>query len=328
MKKLIVTLPGSVHQFEAYQQSLSSANPISPQCQDKVCVRSRNSYVAAVLCDGAGSYRHSEVGAESLSAAVAEWLLDTAKLLFALPCAQIRYKLIFQIKQTLNHLCRLYKESEYQFSSTLVGGMLNTNTGQAILFHLGDGIILSGGGSSELHAVSLPENGESRYSTWLSCSSVPELEKHLRVSKVMDARTLVLMSDGASGLLYSNDGEEISPSIQALQQQLSCCSARELCSLLKTGIEALDPSDDFSFCMIRGEAVERRSAHMQAKRRDEIYMMSKLSGMSENQSIHAAGWGRRTAKRRIPRITYLTSPVLQGPQPIPEAVSCESPTPP
>lgn len=199
-------------------------------CQDNFSFRTVGDVLIGVVCDGAGSSAHSEIGAKECSLSV----VDSISMILGngetgqLEKACSRVSLESAIETARNLLQLRADELGYQFhdlSCTLVGCIASPAGG--CLFHIGDGF-----GVAEfdglLPVVSLPENGEYANETYFVTAA--DWPTRLRITPLPAAQSgcVALMSDGAAPFVVNRERSGLSsPFINPVTKYLSGVSQEE-----------------------------------------------------------------------------------------------------
>lgn len=170
-------------------------------CQDYSCARSAKNKLVAVVSDGAGSAKHSKVGAQIICNTLCDLLiksnLETIKedVVHAINVA--RKKLILH---RYNH--SKSPADLVNFSATLVGVFYYKNKG--VFFHIGDGAgIAFQKEKYENFVISEPENGAFSCETYFY--TMDDWKDCLRFTNFENANRVLLMTDGVTGFAFSND---------------------------------------------------------------------------------------------------------------------------
>ena len=193
-------------------------------CQDDFAFRILGDVLIGVVCDGAGSAAHSEIGAKACSQSVVE------SLAIALAdSSNGNYKKVYSheslelvIETARNQLQLLADEQGFQFhdlSCTLVGCIASPEGG--CLFHIGDGFAIAEF-DENTPVVSLPENGEYANETYFVTAS--DWQARLRITLLMPIQSgrLALMSDGAAPFVVNRERTGFSmPFINPVTRYLS-----------------------------------------------------------------------------------------------------------
>ena len=163
------------------------------QCQDAADsgVKKGMSYI--VVADGAGSFANSKEGAERSVQAVVEYVSDNFERLFEETVLRAKY---FITNYIVYELRKIADQKDFKsFGSTIV--FLGIKKNRYILYHLGDGAIFSG--TKEYHLMSVPTNGETKNSTFLTTTEHAYKFAKLDRGTVTD-KYFVAVSDGAYDL--------------------------------------------------------------------------------------------------------------------------------
>ena len=170
-------------------------------CQDYSCARSAKNKLVAVVSDGAGSAKHSKIGAQIICNTLCDLLiksnLETIKedVVHAINVA--RKKLILH---RYNH--SKSPADLVNFSATLVGVFYYKNKG--VFFHIGDGAgIAFQKEKYENFVISEPENGAFSCETYFY--TMDDWKDCLRFTNFENANRVLLMTDGVTGFAFSND---------------------------------------------------------------------------------------------------------------------------
>ncbi len=183
-------------------------------CQDafaSACVRGM---VVAVVCDGAGSAAHSDVGAQHFSARVVE-AVGRAPTLGDDPLAMtvdvLRAMLETAVEDAREQLAAVAAAQRLTLSDhacTLVGAIATARGGW--FFHVGDGVAACAFNGGMADAVSLPANGEYANETWFVTGA--NWREQLRLTRFEgDVQALVLMSDGVQPFAMTRAGDSLFP---------------------------------------------------------------------------------------------------------------------
>lgn len=190
-------------------------------CQDAHAHAKVGASLVAVVCDGAGSARHSELGAQFVANTLAQALADALRQGAsiqdlhdgALACAMA------QVRGGLEALADNHGAVLGDYATTVVGAVMGPSVG--LFFHLGDGVgvaQLNDGGE----VISLPANGEYANETYfLSGERWRDQLRLLPIPRCV--RGLVLMSDGCMPFAMSKHNVSLyAPFMGAVQNYLSC----------------------------------------------------------------------------------------------------------
>ena len=170
-------------------------------CQDFCCYKQHKNKLVGVISDGAGSARYGQIGAKTICRTLCDLLIrSTNKTIRRDVVAAIetaRQKLIFH----------RYNKSKSEtdlihFSATVVGFFYCN--GKGIFFHIGDGAgIAFNAGNYDNLLISEPENGAFSCETYFY--TMTDWRDCLRFKPFADYNRLMLMSDGVTGFVFSDD---------------------------------------------------------------------------------------------------------------------------
>lgn len=176
-------------------------------CQDAYFIRRKGEYLIAAVCDGAGSSRYSEQGAQLVARLftlrITEW--PNIDLLTEKQITQGAKQLIEDIRLQLAEYAEIKQCALNEYASTLVACWVGDDSGY--LFHLGDGIAVVEYCDGTSY-VSQPENGEYANQTWFVTSE--NWEAHLRVIPLnQPVKQVILMSDGVQPFAMNKAGDAL-----------------------------------------------------------------------------------------------------------------------
>ena len=159
--------------------------------------------LVAVVSDGAGSAKYGKIGAKN----VCEVLCDLLKNADFTKIENEVIKAIDVVREKL-FLHRFNKTKNENglscFAATIVGVVYNK--GRGVFFHIGDGAALSLGEDATFVA-SRPENGCFSCETFFFTQK--EWRENLRFTKIQNAKSILLMSDGLTSFAFKSDFNEI-----------------------------------------------------------------------------------------------------------------------
>ena len=162
--------------------------------QDAFYAKDNGKWCCLCMADGAGSKKHSALGAKWLTHDVCEFLIGQADSIIRNDESQIRSQVMECIRQSLDTTAKLRNVDCSELSSTLL--CVLTNGEECLVLHMGDGVILAIR-NGYLNVLSFPMNGSSRYSTALT--TMTNAQQYLRVQKLScdTISKIWLMTDGA-----------------------------------------------------------------------------------------------------------------------------------
>lgn len=189
-------------------------------CQDYFCVKKNNNKLVAIVSDGAGSAKYSKIGAKIVCETLCDILVRSnlqnirSDVMKAIECA--RQKLMFHRYNKSKSVRGLL-----DFSATIVGVFCYKNNG--IFFHIGDGAgIAYQKGDYQNFVISEPENGVFSCETYFF--TLPDWKNSLRFTEFCEKNRLILMTDGVTGFVFSDDFYQIQrkfliPILEYLEQE-------------------------------------------------------------------------------------------------------------
>jgi hypothetical protein len=163
-------------------------------CQDAHAFEVRETWLVAVVCDGAGSALHSQRGAAFTSQQIVKRLIERVETASLDQARSELAAIVTSVRDELSAIAATEALSVELFASTLVGVVAGPE--QGFLFHIGDGAgIIELGGEEASLLISAPENGEYANETYfLTDERWPE---HLRIIEFKGTPACIgLMSDG------------------------------------------------------------------------------------------------------------------------------------
>ena len=216
-------------------------------CQDQTALLREGGVAAAALADGAGSMAHSHIGARAAAGAVAALLCRRFEELFPMAEGELGRQVLGTARAALAATGLPLEELGCTLLFYACGG------GRFLAGHLGDGLMALVQGE-DCRPLSLPENGENPSETWFVTS--PDALEHLRLLRGDQGPgpgTVLLMSDGASGLLLEKRSLTLSPACRRLAQWAEEYSSGEMAEILEDNLrEVLSQGthDDLSIAIL------------------------------------------------------------------------------
>lgn len=183
-----VQLEGSQHQLEQMP------------CEDAVFQKTEDSCLFYGLADGQSGAEYGPEGGMACLRAVSDYILSVGieNLIHApfpdeLPCAIVK-----AFRRELLLLAKRRKTTDLKcFASTLLAVAIDLKTGNYILFHLGDGCVVSIPHTGEPILLSAPDHGLTSCCTWLTTSDNAVAHFRVTAGSLENTKRLLLLSDGA-----------------------------------------------------------------------------------------------------------------------------------
>lgn len=170
-------------------------------CQDYCCAKHTANKLVAVVSDGAGSARYSKTGAKLICETLCNLLIKSKY-------ENIQQEVIKAIEITRQKLIihRLNKTKNTaglnNFAATVVGVFYHK--GKGIFFHIGDGAgIAFKQNEYDTLIISEPENGAFSCETYFY--TMDNWQEALRFTSFENADRIMLMTDGVTGFVFSDD---------------------------------------------------------------------------------------------------------------------------
>lgn len=193
------------------QSHLGTGTP----CQDKFKVQTspNGEWLAIAVCDGAGSAKFAEIGADITSKYFCEELIKLSLKLDTKPPGEWINDFIINCVLTVReHIRSIAKSDDIRdYHCTLVATLIGKSGG--FLIHIGDGSIFGGKFFNDLNPsiielnsdfiISKPENGEYANETYFITEG--SWIKHLRVTPIPALDWLIVCTDGGASLTLDNN---------------------------------------------------------------------------------------------------------------------------
>lgn len=279
-------------------------------CQDKVHYIRKGDVESLTLCDGAGSLDGALEAARTFSQGVNEWITEHfSTTLRGKSEEAVKRLVIAEIDRLLTRLTAGAQIARDLYGCTLLTACRNMITGEALVLHLGDGVILGWTPEEGCRCLTQPEQGEALRATWLVNSSPAMLMEHLRVLRLRPGRSVsafLLMSDGGEGPLYmpTSQGVTLNPVMAKLAEEF-LLRPSSFATAMPDFVQAqVRPADDFSLGVM-GDAPASLlpiRASRRIVREYTQYLCARRSGLSPLQAARRAGWRKRDIPRKRKRL--------------------------
>jgi len=156
------------------------------------------------IADGAGSKKHSLLGAEWLVRDIGTFLMQNFRKLLDsdVPVCDVKGQINVTIKNSLNKTSEIQNINFEELSSTLM--FILTDGKDYLLGHLGDGVILAQR-SETVNVLSFPHNGRTYNETYLT--TMPNAGEYLRMERnhCESISSFWIMTDGAMFKVFQDN---------------------------------------------------------------------------------------------------------------------------
>lgn len=171
-------------------------------CQDAYAHDSYNGRLVAVVCDGAGSASHSDIGALNCAQTISKFLAEHSGDPEHACERSVIEQAVSEARSIIEARAKELSLPSRELGCTLLGAVLYENGG--CMFHIGDGVGLVEFDTAELPTLSLPENGEYANETYFVTQD--DWRAHLRLTPFSGVVCcLALMSDGAMSFAFNRE---------------------------------------------------------------------------------------------------------------------------
>ncbi len=223
-------------------------------CQDRTFKlkgkTSQGNFYGLALADGAGSCKHSDLGAEAITKKILYFIRSRYKYLQNKKNPS-RYLLSF-IEQQLYQIAQQKNIEVKELSSTLLCVTIVNNA--YIICHIGDGVIGVLSENNHLNIVSYPENGEYANSTFFTTSIHHTKRLRVKMGILSQANGFILMSDGSQESLYDKRTDTLGNINKTIINWLSKASETRVEKAIYLNLEqfiARKTTDDCSIAIMR-----------------------------------------------------------------------------
>mgnify|MGYP000061130654 CR=1 FL=1 len=239
-------------------------------CQDAFRTRNLGNRACIALADGAGSKRHSRVGANALVKLVAQLLLDEFDRFYTgiLEAQEnVAAEIITRCKVVLDEKAARRHCPVSEFASTLL--FFACDTHRYIAGHIGDGVIVGRFGNRVV-TLSEPQNGEYANATFFVTD--PDAIRRLRLytGEYGDNLGVVLMSDGTAESLYNKATRQAGTGVSRMLDVFLELSGFEMKKVFQENLVQVLSKKSFDDCAIAAlVAIHRGRAKLLAERRSD-----------------------------------------------------------
>lgn len=215
----------------------------------KIILDNTNSFYGLSLADGAGSCKHSDIGAEFISKRILTYIENKFDLLYS--SIEMQLTLTNFIENSLNEISN-DNISFNDLSSTLLFVVIKSN--RFIIGHLGDGVIGMLDKFDNIKVVSKPDNGEFSNATYFTTSKSHANRLRLIKGILKNSKGFIIMSDGCQESLYDKRTETLAASNAQIINWLETNSEKEVEKALFYNLEQVirnKTQDDCSIGIMR-----------------------------------------------------------------------------
>jgi len=208
-----------------------------------------NSFYGLSLADGAGSCKHSDIGAELITKKILEYIKINFNNL--MKDENIGFSLTDYIERELKK--KVNDQISFKdLSSTLLFVAIKSN--KFIIGHIGDGVVGMLDNENNIKTISKPDNGEFSNSTFFTTSV--KYQERLRILKgtIKNSVGFILMSDGTEESLYDKKNECLSDINRTIINWLDNNNEKNVEKALFNNLEQViskQTSDDCSIGIMR-----------------------------------------------------------------------------
>jgi len=172
-------------------------------CEDIDYVRTSRDYLFAGLADGQSGKKHCVLGGKLSLSVVADYFEynEIPDLFHGKSYDIMRYDIARGICTRLDKVAAGLDCPVTELASTMMGIAVDQEKGRFMVAHLGDGIVLGLNKNYNLETIIRPENGFTKYQTYLTTSVGMAAHLRLTFGRLQNYRSLYLLTDGAAGLI-------------------------------------------------------------------------------------------------------------------------------
>ena len=221
-------------------------------CQDYTAFGVSANTAVIVLADGAGSAKHSRVGAQIACNAILSYFFENFDKAVKSEAKEIRTKLVHRIRTRLGMAAKKVESTKEEYASTLL--FVAIKDGIFICGHLGDGVVGYIDNKNISHVLSLPDRGEYANFTYFTTSK--NYQSHFRLYKenLNDIKAFFLMSDGAADCLFQKNTKQFAKAVTLFSNWVEKFDIGEVQRALEENMKKMFPqytTDDCSFNLLQ-----------------------------------------------------------------------------
>lgn len=204
-------------------------------CQDQLTVTVVGPYTVAALADGVSACRCGETGAQLACAAVVDFIDMEREHVFSYDPRKLAYLVMEHILYFLENESARTGNAVADYASTIMFSCVENNTGNAVLFGLGDGAVFQTSGTRILREISPKRYGGH---PCLTTTEGAYQAAEIRRIQIPLGDSVLLCTDGF---------------LHAMETDPACSEAFQhmmlegTCAELETILEGADEPDDISY---------------------------------------------------------------------------------
>ncbi len=222
-------------------------------CQDRTLSYTDKEIGVISLSDGAGSCKHSDIGAAIVTNVIVNlFQTNHSKIFEADNLDKLQKYFISNILIDLDKKAKETSAKLKDFSATLLFVAIKDQ--DYIAGHIGDGLIGTSDKNGELTVLSVPVNTEYANTTYFVTDSDSFLNIRLYKGDLSNINGFIIMSDGVTSSMYDKRTNEISSVVKQMFSWLDEVDEKEVCSILQNNIENIllkKTNDDCSIALMR-----------------------------------------------------------------------------
>lgn len=174
-------------------------------CQDAVCIKESNDTLVAVLADGLGSLKKSEIASQAVTENIAAAFICSEKNVFSIEIQRLQEQVLEHSRKAIQTAAYEYGLDASDMDCTLLFVCINKRSNEVIVGHLGDGAIcIIHNDSAEL--FSPPNRQVANGTATVMCNSEGDFHFSRYNIKTDSIVGFILSSDGLENELYFSFG--------------------------------------------------------------------------------------------------------------------------
>lgn len=292
-------------------------------CQDFVRAEACGVTVAIALADGAGSAKHSAVGARLSVASTIELLTKNFEDLVADDTSRAQHRILGVIRDRLGDEARRTGSGLDDFATTLL--FVAVNGESYVAGHVGDGVICCER-NGVLKVLSVPSRGEHANETVFVTSNGAAALLRLERGSLQGVSSFALMSDGSAESLHKRADGTVAPAVRTMCGWLDTYPSRVVSNAISNNLRDVirrETADDCSLGILHqvvasmdslaaaDEAFQRefldcRSRRGVGTRLAILKAMDHAAEASVKDLARSSGFSRTTVRKHAKALRLLT----------------------